>query len=206
MQALHARLIMGMLIGLSAAITYNAIYLQKGQHPAPFTEASGKSVAGKPKARKPRTPRSSTPVPDPGTVRAVQRELTQRGYDPGPIDGIYGVVTRAAVLAYQVDQGLPETGLVSEALLQRIVLGNGPSGPDAIPTETVALVSAIQETLAGLGYAPGPVDGIQGAGTRKAIKQFEKERGLPAKGRVSGKLLTEILRVTGTKLSDLPSG
>ena len=132
--------------------------------------------------------------------------LTQRGYDPGPIDGIYGVVTRAAVLAYQVDQGLPETGLVTEPLLQRIVWATGQAGLTPYRLETVALVSAIQETLAGLGYAPGPVDGIQGAGTRKAIKQFEKERGLPAKGRVSGKLLTEILRVTGTKLSDLPSG
>lgn len=209
MQALQARLVVGLFVGLSAAITYNAIYMQKGPHPAPFAEGGNKLTQnGKASrtARNARSQRPTAPEPDIGTVRAVQRELAQRGYEPGPVDGIFGVVTRAAVLAYQNDQGLALTGLVTPALLQRIVLGNGSGGPSQVPKETEALISAIQQTLAGLGYAPGPVDGIQGAGTRKAIKQFEGERGLPEKGRVSGRLLTEILRVTGTKLADLPSG
>ena len=33
-------------------------------------------------------------------IRLLQRELTEAGYDPGPVDGVYGPRTRAALQAY----------------------------------------------------------------------------------------------------------
>lgn len=44
------------------------------------------------------------------TVRAVQQHLAAQGYAVGPIDGIAGSQTRAAVRAYEADHGLPVTG------------------------------------------------------------------------------------------------
>jgi peptidoglycan hydrolase-like protein with peptidoglycan-binding domain len=35
------------------------------------------------------------------TVRAIQEALDAAGLDPGPIDGVYGELTAAAVRAYQ---------------------------------------------------------------------------------------------------------
>jgi peptidoglycan hydrolase-like protein with peptidoglycan-binding domain len=35
------------------------------------------------------------------TLMDIQRALQRAGHDPGPIDGIYGPLTRAAVRSYQ---------------------------------------------------------------------------------------------------------
>jgi len=43
---------------------------------------------------------------DPALVRRIQSALVERGYDPGPIDGRPGPRTRAAIGAYQRDNGL----------------------------------------------------------------------------------------------------
>ena len=37
-------------------------------------------------------------------VTLAQKALKDRGYDPGPIDGIFGPKTRKAVLFYQTDR------------------------------------------------------------------------------------------------------
>ena len=34
------------------------------------------------------------------------------GYDPGPIDGIFGPLTRSAVVKFQIDNGLVPDGIV----------------------------------------------------------------------------------------------
>lgn len=43
-------------------------------------------------------------------VLEVQRALTSLGYAPGPIDGAMGPNTRAALIAFERDEGLVETG------------------------------------------------------------------------------------------------
>lgn len=50
-------------------------------------------------------------------VTAVQQRLAEAGYDPGPIDGVEGPGTQAAIAAWQADRGLPHTGVVSPTLL-----------------------------------------------------------------------------------------
>jgi hypothetical protein len=53
-------------------------------------------------------------------VRTAQLYLLYRGFKPGPIDGVMGTSTRAAVVAYQRGEGLPATGVVDDALLARL--------------------------------------------------------------------------------------
>lgn len=50
---------------------------------------------------------SASPMTD---VQAAQRELRQRGYYTGPVDGVIGPQTTAAVRAYQRDNRLSVTG------------------------------------------------------------------------------------------------
>jgi peptidoglycan hydrolase-like protein with peptidoglycan-binding domain len=52
----------------------------------------------------------------------VQRELAERGYYGGPIDGAIGPQSRAAIRAFQVDKGLPVTGRVDGRLLDSLGL------------------------------------------------------------------------------------
>ena len=50
-------------------------------------------------------------APFPGDdVKEVQQTLRDKGYYPGPIDGILGSRTRAALRQYQKDENLPVTG------------------------------------------------------------------------------------------------
>ena len=52
---------------------------------------------------------------------------------------------------------------------------------------------ALQRALADLGYNPGPIDGIVGAGTKSALKKWQKNTGRPADGYASAAVL-EALR------------
>ncbi|MFQ5973787.1 MAG: peptidoglycan-binding protein [Alphaproteobacteria bacterium] len=55
-----------------------------------------------------------------------------------------------------------------------------------------SLVEEIQRQLAELGQDPGPIDGIFGPRTARAIESFQRERGLAATGQVSIDVLAEL--------------
>lgn len=58
-------------------------------------------------------------------VRMTQQALKDKGYDPGPIDGIQGPRTRAALLAYQRAENLPATGRADVETLGKLGIGVG---------------------------------------------------------------------------------
>ncbi|MDX2102141.1 MAG: peptidoglycan-binding protein [Alphaproteobacteria bacterium] len=53
-------------------------------------------------------------------IRRVQQALTALGLNPGPVDGVDGPRTQAAVSAYQRQAGLPVTGRITRSLVQRL--------------------------------------------------------------------------------------
>lgn len=55
-------------------------------------------------------------------VRQVQERLKAAGFDPGPIDGIVGPKTRAAVIKYQTSNGLAKTGSLDEETVETLGL------------------------------------------------------------------------------------
>ena len=54
-------------------------------------------------------------------VIALQQVLRLLGHDPGPIDGIYGPATSAAVRRFQEKTSLPETGDLSTETIDRLI-------------------------------------------------------------------------------------
>lgn len=50
-------------------------------------------------------------------VRSIQHGLTNLGYSPGPIDGVFGRGTRAAIRDFERDLGRPPVGEPTEAVL-----------------------------------------------------------------------------------------
>lgn len=139
------------------------------------------------------------------TVRAVQAELGRRGYEPGIADGATGLVTRAAVLAYEYDQGLPLTADPSPEVLAH--LRHGTSAPGAaIGLETgavpptghaEAVIRSAQQSLGQLGYLAVGADGIATDETVRAIREFEMDSGLVPTGRISGPLIARLARALG---------
>lgn len=74
---------------------------------------------------------------------AVQQALIRKGLYDGVPDGVIGPRTSAAILLYEQTAGLPQTGEVSENLLQAL-MADGGAGPSAAPSLTKA--SAAPET------------------------------------------------------------
>jgi hypothetical protein len=56
------------------------------------------------------------------TAVSVQSVLKQNGYYSGPIDGIVGPGTRAAISSYQASNGLPVTGQIDQGLISSLGL------------------------------------------------------------------------------------
>jgi putative peptidoglycan binding protein len=53
-------------------------------------------------------------------VREIQAKLEALGYDPGPVDGIFGAQTVAAVKRYEIATGREPTGAIDQRLLERL--------------------------------------------------------------------------------------
>ena len=56
----------------------------------------------------------------PEQVKAVQKALQDKGMDPGPIDGIMGPKTTAALKAFQKDQKLAESGRLDDQTREKL--------------------------------------------------------------------------------------
>ena len=54
-------------------------------------------------------------------ITNIQAILNKNGYDAGPADGMMGQKTRNAIMAFQADNGMPADGVVSEALLNKLL-------------------------------------------------------------------------------------
>jgi hypothetical protein len=55
-------------------------------------------------------------------IRQIQQLLKDDGFNPGPLDGIFGQRTKEALIAYQIKMGLPLTGIPDEATLKSLGL------------------------------------------------------------------------------------
>ena len=88
--------------------------------------------------------------------------------------------------------------MVAEALrLTNCV--QGADGPRRLvaPPLTNALVALVQRHLTDLGYDAGPVDGLIGPRTRRAVRKFQRDRGDPATGGISFVFLESLLVASG---------
>lgn len=54
------------------------------------------------------------------SVYEIQRLLDAQGYDPGPIDGVFGDRTARAIRSYQLNNNLAVTGRINGALLEQL--------------------------------------------------------------------------------------
>jgi hypothetical protein len=66
--------------------------------------------------------RVTTPLLRGERVRALQQKLAARGFEPGPLDGIYGPQTASAVARFQAGQGLVADGEAGPLTLRALRL------------------------------------------------------------------------------------
>jgi peptidoglycan hydrolase-like protein with peptidoglycan-binding domain len=117
------------------------------------------------------TSTTATAVSDPAVVN-LQKVMTRLGYYSGPIDGVYGDATTAAVTAMQKALGVTADGIY------------GPSTDTALKGKAKDVVVQIQTELAKYGYYTGPVDGVYSDATKAAVSQLQTDLGVTADGLV----------------------
>src|SRR5271166_5859579 len=76
-------------------------------------------------------------------VSALQKALQAAGFNPGDVDGTFGLGTQAAVLAFQHSQGLAADGIVGPNTATALGLAAIPVVPSAIPGVNVQVVSRL---------------------------------------------------------------
>lgn len=139
-------------------------------------------------------------------IRAIQRELKLKGYDPGDQDGQAGLITRAAIFAFEFDNRRALTATPSQALLQSILLGESGADPDrrARPEDLSPaaheLVLVAQRGLKQQGFWNGPLNGEFDTQFSRAIQRFETAKSLATTGRISGRFMARLVRLSGGKL------
>ncbi|MFO0594663.1 MAG: peptidoglycan-binding protein [Myxococcaceae bacterium] len=130
-----------------------------------------------------------------GSVRELQQALADAGFDPGPVDGDFGPMTRAAVIAFQQANGLEVDGIVGPQTWGALN-GAAPAAPAPAPSPSISsgpkpqlsigsrggAVSELQQALAAAGFDPGPIDGDFGGMTRNAVIRFQSANGLSVDG------------------------
>ena len=123
-------------------------------------------------------------------VRVVQRTLRRLGWQPGPVDGLYGPRTEAAVTRFQAAAKVAADGIVGPRTRQALTRatkeplrrGAGFAQPDGSPR-----VRALQVRLQRHGLRPGPVDGLFGPRTQAAVERLQRSRGIPVSGVATAK-------------------
>ena len=146
-------------------------------------------------------------------VTRIQQRLAELGYSPGAADGIYGNATAEAVRAFQQDNGLAADGVAGPDTLRvlGVVGGTGGSpGGQAVGGVLSGVyrqgeqgdgVRQIQAVLADLGYYTANIDGVFGAGLARAVRDYQRNKGLSADG-VVGAATLRSLGLAGSSLGD----
>lgn len=121
-------------------------------------------------------------------VEDIQRRLLALGYELGPtgVDGVFLGRTAEAVLAFQEYHVLAENGVVGDETWSALVDAGFTLGDRMLylrmPHFHGRDVAVLQQALSVLGFACGAIDAIFGAFTERALRDFQRNAGLPADG------------------------
>ncbi len=122
-------------------------------------------------------------------VTALQNSLVAAGYLARTVDGDYGSTTKAAVLLFQKDKGLPATGLADDATRDAIRAAEGETwrnGGGVVYAEGNRgdVIVEMQERLKKAGFLKGDIDGVYGGDTVKAVQALQKSHDFPVSGAI----------------------
>ena len=116
-------------------------------------------------------------------VEDIQRRLLSLGFDIGStgVDGVFLGKTQDAVTAFQLEKDLPANGVVDAETWSALVDATFMLGDRMLYLRLPHFhghdVKVLQEALNALGFSCGDVDGIFGAFSERAVREFQRNCG-----------------------------
>ncbi len=131
-------------------------------------------------------------------VKSLQARLIELGYLSGKADGIFGLDTQKAVVAFQKISSLSSDGKAGKAT-QNLLYSNGAKTASGAQSAATALADAsdyktlkrgmtnnlvknLQQALKDLGYMAASATGFYGSQTQLAVESFQKANNLNSDG------------------------
>ena len=200
------------------AIFINAVFLQKGPHPAPIFAArpmlhrDEAAIPPRIQGVQPNAAVETSALARTQMIAAIQRELARKGFYDGPADGIWGSKTDIAVRDFAQGAGIKINPEASDSLLRTITASsvraqNANAPGEAAPADPIAKliapskrVTAVQRALADFGYGQIKATGQFDPQTKAAIEKFEREKKLPIDGQITDRLVRELAAMSGRPL------
>ena len=135
----------------------------------------------------------------PQAVQLVQQALQRQGLYNGRADGVWGPDSQAALERFQQSHGVQVTGQLNQATLatlgipaEQLLAAGQPAPPPATPVAPIAgnalsraSIQAVQSRLRSLNFYRGPVDGVWGGETQRAVERLQQGHGLEANGQLN---------------------
>jgi peptidoglycan hydrolase-like protein with peptidoglycan-binding domain len=142
----------------------------EGENIANFSEATESTGEGDKRLT------AASKVPTREEIRFLQEQLKGNGFDPGPLDGIFGLKTRSALSRLQsscanlkdVVENL-DAGLFQQQTVTQTAIPNAP--PTKISSNEE--VRLLQMRLKDSGFDAGRIDGVHGLKTRAAMLRLQ---------------------------------
>ncbi|HDH26854.1 MAG TPA: hypothetical protein ENH00_11800 [Actinobacteria bacterium] len=130
-------------------------------------------------------------------IRDIQIRLGGLGF-PCSTDppGEFGEATRAAVISFQSERGLPADGIIGQDTWRALYEAGYRLGDRLLYNKRPMFrgddVAELQRRLNALGFDAGKVDGTFGPNTVRAVLEFQQNRGLPEDGVAGPEILAEL--------------
>lgn len=164
------------------AIIANALFLQKGNHPAPMFGSvvvmpTGGLAAASPLPR----PRPNEAEPSVGEPRIIEAKPGEK-VDP------------VGNLAKSTSTSPPaRSNILRPPAAVPVSAHNEVSSANSSPRR----VAAVQRALTEYGYGQLKPSGTVGSDTKSAIQKFERDRNMPVTGQMSDRLVRELIAMIG---------
>src|SRR3954464_10030294 len=115
------------------------------------------------------------------SVRDLQEALKALGYDPGPVDGIFGATTESAVKKFQQAREIAADGVVGRVTW--INIDEADQSHPVLRAGSIGLpVRRLQSRMSAVGFNTGGVDGRFGPTTEAAVRQLQQNFNLSVDG------------------------
>jgi hypothetical protein len=203
-------LILGIAAVAAIGVPMNALLLQDGRHPAPLffvRPSNAVMVAPRPPARRPapieaaRTERDAGAVARPAPkdpIASKLESLDAKTLETGRTEPTKADLTRDAIGLLILSKAPPAAAADKADKAEKAPSADkaekAPSPEQPAPVDRGVLYA--QRALLRLGYVVR-ADGVLTGATRHALEKFERDAGLPAKGKITPQLLKQLATLSG---------